>query len=263
MSEQQQPSIEEIKQQCIFCQIIHGDVPSQKVFEDEKFLAVLDINPASPGHMLVLTKEHYAIMPQMPEADIQYLGKLSKALSQVLLKTMQCEGSSIFIANGPAAGQRAQHFMLHIIPRNEGDDVGLKLTENQMPPGTIEKLKQALAPGLKKNLGVELKVEAPKPKTEVDLDSVTEFFAKTKNSRKEETDDESSDGNKEEEQEKEAKEIEDESEDDLKKESEEVEETVKEKPKKKKPSVKKVKKKKEEKTEENVEVSLDDITSLL
>lgn len=253
MSEEQ-PSIEEIKQQCIFCQIIHGDVPSQKVFEDEKFLAVLDINPASPGHMLVLTKEHYAIMPQMPEADIQYLGKLSKALSQVLLKTMQCEGSTIFIANGPAAGQRAQHFMLHIIPRNEGDDVGLKLTENQMPPGTIEKLKQALAPGLKKNLGVDLKIEAPKPKTEVDLDSVTEVLQKSKTSLKEETDDESSEEKKEEESE----EVEEESE-------EKESKNVKEKSKKKFSKKKTVKKKKEQENdeEENVDVSLDDIANLL
>ncbi len=260
MSEEQ-PSIEEVKQQCIFCQIIHGDVPSQKVFEDEKFLAVLDINPASPGHMLVLTKEHYAIMPQMPEADIQYLGKLSKALSQVLLKTMQCEGSSIFIANGPAAGQRAQHFMLHIIPRNEGDDVGLKLTENQMPPGTIEKLKQALAPGLKKNLGVDLKVEAPKPKTEVDLDSVTEVLQKSKTSvKEEETDDESSEEKKEEESE-EVEEEPDKSEDDSENEREEPQVLSKKKFSKKKT----VKKKKEEKTEEeeNVDVSLDDIANLL
>ncbi|MBI4919636.1 hypothetical protein HY837_06905, partial [archaeon] len=81
---------------------------------------------------------------------IRHLGKISKALSQIVLKTLQCEGTNIFVANGPAAGQRAQHFMLHIIPRNQNDSVGLELSEKKLPEDLFEKLRQALAPGLKK-----------------------------------------------------------------------------------------------------------------
>jgi len=170
------PSLEEIKQQCIFCQIINGQVPSKKVYEDDKLLVVLDINPASPGHLLVLTKEHYAIMPQIPEEVIEHLGLLSKALSHVLLSTLKCEGTSVFVANGPAAGQRAQHFMMHVIPRNQGDDVGLVLPEKNLSEEMTEKLKQALAQALKKNLGTELNIEPVKKTADIDLDSVSEVL---------------------------------------------------------------------------------------
>lgn len=171
----EQPSLEEIKQQCIFCQIINGQVPSKKIYEDKYLTAILDINPANPGHIIVLTKEHYSIMPQLPQEIIEHLGKISKALSQVLLKTLQCEGTSVFVANGPAAGQRAQHFMLHLIPRNENDGVNLFLPEKQMPEELIVKLKQLLSDGLKKNLGVELKVESES--TKVNPESVTSVLA--------------------------------------------------------------------------------------
>lgn len=111
------------RQQCIFCQIIAGKVPSKKVYEDGTCLAILDINPAVKGHILLLPKEHYAIMPQVPEKVLGHLSIVTKNLSQVLLKVLRAEGTTVFIANGAAAGQRAQHFLLHLIPRKTGDGV--------------------------------------------------------------------------------------------------------------------------------------------
>ena len=74
------------KQQCIFCQIISGKIPSKKIYEDEKAIAILDINPAAKGHVLVMPKEHYAIMPQMPDKEVAHLFKIAKKISQVILK---------------------------------------------------------------------------------------------------------------------------------------------------------------------------------
>ena len=68
------------KKQCIFCQIIAGKIPSKKIYEDEKCLAVLDINPAAKGHLLLLPKEHYAIMPQIPDKILSHLFLVSKKL---------------------------------------------------------------------------------------------------------------------------------------------------------------------------------------
>ncbi len=120
------------KQQCVFCQIIAGKVPARKIYEDEKLLAVLDINPAAPGHLLVMPKEHYQVMPQLPDDELQYFFMVTKQLSALLLRALQVEGTTLFIANGAAAGQRAQHFMAHVIPRLENDGVGI-----QVPKGTI------------------------------------------------------------------------------------------------------------------------------
>lgn len=111
------------KQQCIFCQILSGKIPSKKVHEDEKCVVILDINPAAKGHCLLLPKNHYSIMPQIPEDEMSHMFLVSKAMSQILLKSLRVDGTNIFVANGAAAGQRAPHFMIHIIPRKEGDDL--------------------------------------------------------------------------------------------------------------------------------------------
>ena len=132
-------SLEELlefqKQQCIFCQIISGKIPSKKIYEDDKNIAILDINPAAKGHILLLPKEHYAIMPQIPEKEITNLFLQAKKMSQLILKALKVSGTNIFVANGLAAGQKAQHFMIHIIPRKEDDGIlGIeeKLTDEEM-----------------------------------------------------------------------------------------------------------------------------------
>ncbi|MBI2129242.1 HIT family protein [Candidatus Woesearchaeota archaeon] len=133
------------KQQCVFCHIISGKVQSKKVYEDDKCIAVLDINPANPGHMLVLPKEHYSIMPQIPEDEVGYYFKVAKALSQVSLKALQSHGTTIFVANGIAAGQKAQHFMVHVIPRVENDNVGLEIPHNRISEDDLNKVRKLLA----------------------------------------------------------------------------------------------------------------------
>lgn len=142
-----------IQQQCIFCQIASGKVASKKVYEDEHVIAVLDINPANPGHLLVITKKHYFVMPQMPDDETEHVGKISKQLSQVLLKSLKVEGTTVFIANGVAAGQKAQHFMMHVIPRKEGDEIGIQISPRQISDEDYNKIHKALLQGVEKNLG--------------------------------------------------------------------------------------------------------------
>lgn len=119
------------KKNCIFCHIISGKVKSRKVYEDENVLAVLDINPASEGHVLLLPKEHFVIMPQMDEDLISHMFTVAKQISHKLLKTLKAKGTNIFVANGAVAGQKAPHFMIHIIPRMENDGLDLSLPENE------------------------------------------------------------------------------------------------------------------------------------
>jgi histidine triad (HIT) family protein len=113
--------LEEQKKNCIFCKIISGEVESKKVFDDNKTIAVLDINPIIKGHTLFLTKEHYPIMPYIPADEFkQYfgiVGQLANAVQKAMIRT----GNNIFVANGYAAGQQAPHFMLHLMPREGGD----------------------------------------------------------------------------------------------------------------------------------------------
>lgn len=124
MSEKQ-PSMEEIiakqKEQCPFCKIIAGEIPSTKVYEDELILAIMDINPASKGHILVMPKEHYPIMPLVPRKTFSHMLTISSYIIRAIKKALHSDMVSIFIANGGIAGQQSTHVMIHIIPRNKGD----------------------------------------------------------------------------------------------------------------------------------------------
>ena len=164
------------KKQCIFCQIISGKVQSKKIYEDGETLAILDINPANPGHIVLLPKEHYSIMPQIPEEIISNLSMAAKALSNVLLKSIEAQGTNIIVANGVAAGQRAQHFMLHIIPRMENDDLQFSLPQNTLPEKELEQISEKLS----KSLGtIEETSEVP-PKFEMPEQKVVDAEFKEK-----------------------------------------------------------------------------------
>ena len=136
-------------QQCIFCQIASGAASARRVYEDESFVGVLDINPGNPGHVLLLSKEHYAILPEVPEVDTGRLGLAVKNVSLALLRSLKAQGTTIFVANGAAAGQRAPHLITHIIPRAEGDGVGMSLPTTEYEKGQ----KEALAAELSKLFG--------------------------------------------------------------------------------------------------------------
>src|SRR3989338_5915465 len=121
LSPEQQKAIDAQKQQCPFCKIVNGEIPSKKIYEDDKLLAILDINPAAKGHLLVMPKEHYPIMPLIPPDMFEYLFTKTKHLSAALKDGLLLFCDTLFIANGYAAGQQSSHFMLHLIPREAPD----------------------------------------------------------------------------------------------------------------------------------------------
>jgi histidine triad (HIT) family protein len=158
------------KEQCIFCHILSGKVASKKVYEDDRCLAILDINPANPGHVLVLPKEHYSIMPLMPEEEIGYLFKIAKKISRAQIRGLKADGINIFAANGAAAGQKAPHFMIHLVPRKENDGItSFTLPKNQITKEDQEKLKHAIKSKVNEQFGIEEKeplvAEKPEPET--------------------------------------------------------------------------------------------------
>lgn len=154
LTPEQQKALDEQKKQCPFCKIIAGEIPSKKVYEDDKVCAVLDINPAMKGHTLLMPKEHYPIMPLIPEETFIHLFKKVKVLSGALKEGTLTFGNTIFIANGYVAGQQSNHFMIHLIPR-EGVDGLDKLS---LKPGSVDKEKDAEAlKVLKQNLPLMLR----------------------------------------------------------------------------------------------------------
>jgi len=183
------------KKQCIFCHIISGKVQSKKVYEDEVCVGILDINPANPGHILLLPKEHYAIMPQIPEKEMQHMAVVVKMLSNALLKSLGAQGTNVIVANGVAAGQKAQHFMVHVIPRRNNDGVKFSMPQKEIAEKDLKMIQKKLVEHLGKVMGTEpvgkpeKKAAESKPEEDaepsvqgVDLDTIADLL--TENGKK-------------------------------------------------------------------------------
>jgi len=149
------------KKQCIFCQIISGKIQAKKIYEDDKVVGILDINPANPGHTLLLTKEHYSIMPQVPDEDLSYISMVVKSMSNSMLRSIDAQGTNVLVANGIAAGQRAQHFMVHLIPRKENDGVDFVLPQRAMEQNDIDAIGNKLIAAMGGAAGKEEKPVSP------------------------------------------------------------------------------------------------------
>lgn len=107
---------------CLFCKIANGQIPSATVYEDETFRVILDMNQAIKGHMLILPKEHAANLYELPEETAGEALRLAKKLALSAKKTMDIDGLNLLQNNGEAAGQSVMHFHLHVLPRKAGDD---------------------------------------------------------------------------------------------------------------------------------------------
>ena len=131
---------------CVFCRIITGEIPSQKVYEDHETLAFLDINPASKGHTLVIPKEHYEFLSQMPEREYLSFMKSLQKVTKALMK--YTDGVNILQNNGKDAGQLVPHVHFHIIPRRPNDGIKIETWRTHQDPD-LEKVQKVIQSLLK------------------------------------------------------------------------------------------------------------------
>ena len=100
---------------CIFCKIANGEIPSATLYEDEDFRVILDLGPASKGHALILPKEHAANLYELPDELAAKAMVVAKKMGSVLAKGLNCDGLNVVQNNGEAAGQTVFHFHIHLI----------------------------------------------------------------------------------------------------------------------------------------------------
>ena len=106
---------------CIFCKIAAGEIPSNTIYEDDSFRVILDLGPATKGHALVLPKNHYADLYEIPEDVLAEAAKVAKKVAGTMKEKLSCDGLNLVQNNGEAAGQTVMHFHLHVIPRYKDD----------------------------------------------------------------------------------------------------------------------------------------------
>lgn len=107
---------------CIFCKIARGEIPAEKIWENEDFIAILDIHPVGEGHSLVMPKKHF---DDLISLDKNFSSKYIEALQKVvklLTDKYKCEGFNVVLNNGEVAGQVVKHVHFHILPRRKGDN---------------------------------------------------------------------------------------------------------------------------------------------
>jgi histidine triad (HIT) family protein len=124
-SHSQSPSYD---RQNIFAKILRGEIPSQKVYEDERCVAILDLFPVNPGHVLVIPKSEATIVADLDEALAAHVMAVGARISKAIRASApKCEAVNFWISDGAAAGQEVPHVHLHVIPRFAGDGFGWKV----------------------------------------------------------------------------------------------------------------------------------------
>jgi len=111
---------------CEFCAIIKGKEEAETIYEDKQVMAVLHLKPASPGQIIIFTKEHQPILEQVPDPLVSHAFKVANKLSTVLFESLNIQGTNIIVRNGTAAGQVIPHFSIDIIPRSENDGLNFQ-----------------------------------------------------------------------------------------------------------------------------------------
>jgi len=108
---------------CVFCKIVQGVIPAYKIYEDEDFIAILDISPAIAGHTLIISKKHFQSFFSLDMKTSEKLGRLAVLLANHLRKILNLENMNMLSNAGKYAGQTVNHFHLHLIPRYADDGV--------------------------------------------------------------------------------------------------------------------------------------------
>lgn len=127
-----------MKDDCIFCKLANGVFDTNTLYEDEDFRVIFDACPATKGHVLIIPKEHYANVFELPEELAAKVFVLAKKIASVLKEVTGCEGINILQNNGEVAGQTVFHFHMHVIPRyKDGSDI-IRWDQNELDQNIVD-----------------------------------------------------------------------------------------------------------------------------
>ena len=136
---------DKMKTDCIFCKIIEGKIPSVKIWEDKKHLAILDINPATKGHTLVIPKKHYETIFNMPKKLLKETIEVAQKIAKLLKEKLNAEGINLLNSNNKVAQQDVFHYHIHVIPRYSNEEFKIDFknkTKNKNLSEVAKQIKQ-------------------------------------------------------------------------------------------------------------------------
>lgn len=133
------------KEDCIFCKIANGEIPSTTLYEDDMFRVILDLGPASKGHALILPKEHFANLYEIEDEYVAKAMVLAKKMAAAMTKALGADGFNLVQNNGEVAGQTVFHFHLHLIPRYQDDNALVFWEPGKTTPEEMQKIAEEVA----------------------------------------------------------------------------------------------------------------------
>lgn len=111
---------------CLFCGLVRGELETSPVYDDERAVAFMDLQPVNPGHVLVVPRRHAAALAELDGDDAAHLMRVAQRITEALRRSgLRADGVNLWLADGEAAGQEVFHVHLHVVPRFEGDGFGL------------------------------------------------------------------------------------------------------------------------------------------
>ena len=137
------------KDDCIFCKLANGDIPTNALYEDDIVKAIFDLSPASKGHIIILSKEHYDNIYAIDEKTAAHVFKVATKLAKAIKEALNCDGMNILQNNGEIAGQTVFHFHIHIIPRYVGDNVKFTWSQGKISEDEIKDLTKKIQDSFK------------------------------------------------------------------------------------------------------------------
>ena len=137
------------KDDCIFCKLANGIIPTNSLYEDDVVKVIFDAGPASSGHVLILPKEHFDNVYALDDDTATHVFQVAVKVAKALKEGLNLEGLNIVQNNGEIAGQTVFHFHMHIIPRYKGDTVNVGWKPGEVTDEEIEKIKSLVCPRLK------------------------------------------------------------------------------------------------------------------
>ena len=132
-------------QNCIFCKIANGEIPSATVYEDEDFRAILDLNPASKGHTIILPKNHFKDVCELDERTASRVISVAAKIGKAMKETLGCSGFNLVQNNGSSAGQSVFHFHMHVIPRYDGGEEMILWNSKESNPEELSQIAKQIA----------------------------------------------------------------------------------------------------------------------
>lgn len=124
---------------CIFCKLANGDIPTHTVYEDDYLRAIMDASPANKGHVIILPKSHAANIFELEDVYVEKTFVLAKKIAIALKKLLNCDGINVLQNNEAAAGQTVFHFHVHVIPRYNKDNCKITWTQENYETGEAAK----------------------------------------------------------------------------------------------------------------------------